>query len=259
MADINQGAMIRVLGFKTTYERLPIKGGPLDEDLDDKGFKIDAKGKRLMENVEVDWVLYAPSHSPINTVNEERVKHLMVTDEMMRAEETEKRKLMSMRWSQIEPAYDAWKAGHEVPVNGTPLAAWAGVTSEKAEVLRRVSIRTVEEVAALSEGQMEKIPLPAMRELRKQAGIFLEGKGAAEAAAREADRDRQIEVLMAQNADLNEKFSAAMDMLADKAEEGPTIAELRAELDGMGVRYHPNAGVETLKARLAEHKQSKAA
>jgi hypothetical protein len=83
MAENNQDPMIKVLGFKTTYERLPVRGDVLDEDLDPKGFRLDAKGKRIMENQEVDWVSYAPSHSPINTMNWERIKHIEITDEML--------------------------------------------------------------------------------------------------------------------------------------------------------------------------------
>lgn len=260
MSESNQILHVRVLGFKTTYERLPVKGGPLDDNLDEKGYKLDAKGKRVMENFEVDWVSYAPSHSPVNTVNEERVKHLVVTDAMLQGDVAEKTKLMALRWQQIEPAYRAWKAGHDIPINGTPLGAWAGVTSEKAEVLRRFSIRTVEEVRDLTEGQMDKIQLPGMRDLRKQAGIFLLGKGAADAAAREADRDNEIAALKAQLNETQERFSAAMDLLEEKTNpKEPTIDELRAELDELGISYHHKAGVSSLKALLAEAHKSEAA
>lgn len=249
----DESMLIRVLKFKTGYERLPVRGGPLDENLDERGFKLDAKGKRVMENTEVDWVLYAPSHSPVNTGTWERIRHLEVTDEMRRGEETEKLKLMTMKWSQIEPAYKAWKSGNELPVAGTPLAAWAGVTAEKAEVLRRYGIRTVEEVSRLSEGQMEKVALPGMREMRKQAAIFLEGRGAAEAAEREAERDAEIENLKRQLQETQQQFSAAMDLLSEKAEE-PTIEALRAELDALEIPYHHKAGIPTLKSLLAEAK-----
>lgn len=256
MSDSNQ-LRIRVLGFKTTYERLPVKGGPLDENLDERGYKLDGKGKRIMENVEVDWVLYAPSHSPVNTINEERVKHLTVTDAMLQGDVAEKTKLMALRWQQIEPAYKAWKAGHDLPMSGTSLAAWAGVTSEKAEVLRRYSIRTVEEVRDLTEGQMEKIPLPGMRDLRKQAGIFIAGKGASDAAARESDRDNEIAALKAQLSETQAQFSAAMDLLSEKTE--PSVDGLRAELTELGVTFHHKANAATLKALLAEAKQGRAA
>jgi hypothetical protein len=252
-------AKIRVLLFKTTYERHPVKGDPLNDTVDEKGFKLDPKGKRIMQNVEEDWVVYAPAHSPLNTVNEERIRHMRVTEEMLRGEQTEKLELMTMRWAQIEPAYEAWKTGHEVPVNGTPFSAWAGVTSEKAEVLRRHAIRTVEEIADLSEGQMEKIPLPGMRELRKQAKIFLEGRGAAEAAQAQADAEARIAALEAQLAENNERLSAAMDLLEEKTSPTDEIARLKAELDEKGIPYHPRHGADTLRKLLAGAPQTEAA
>lgn len=255
-------AKIRVLNFKTTYERLPIKGGPLDENLDEKGFKLDAKGKRIMEPREVDWVSYAPAHSPVNTVTEIRIKEVEVTDDMLQGEETEKLTLMRMRWSQIEPAYRAWKTGHEVPIDGTPLGAWAGVTAEKAEVLRRHAIRTVEEVRDLTEGQMEKIPLPGMRELRKQAGIFLQGMGAAEAALQRAESEARIAALEAQLAENNDRLSAAMDLLEQHTkpqEPADEVSRLKAELDAKGIPYHPRHGVDTLRKLLAGAETSEAA
>lgn len=47
--------MIKVIRFKTEYERLPVKGDPLNDTVDDRGFKLDAKGKRIMTMQEVDW------------------------------------------------------------------------------------------------------------------------------------------------------------------------------------------------------------
>lgn len=252
MAENNQDPMIKVLGFKTTYERLPVRGDVLDENVDERGFRLDAKNKRIMENQEVDWVSYAPAHSPVNTMNWERIKHIQITDEMLSGEVTEKIRLMAVRWHQIAPAYTAWKAGHEMPVSGTPLSAWAGVTAEKAEVLRRYAIRTVEEVAKLAEGQLEKIQLPGMRDLKKAAVLFLEGRGAAEAAEREAERDNEIAVLKAQLAETNERFAAAMDLLEQKTNPSGEVDQLRTELDRQGIKYHHKAGVETLRALLTE-------
>lgn len=260
MAEITQDPLIKVIGFKTTYERLPVRGGPLDDDLDAKGFKLDAKGKRIMENMEVDWVRYAPAHSPINTQNWERVKHLEVKESMLEGDITEKIRSMKVRWDQIEPAYRAWKAGHEAPINGTPLSAWPGINPDKAEALRRYGIVTVEEVSRLVESQLEKIQLPGMRDLRRSAALFLENRGAAESAARETERDNEIAELKAQLAENNDRLTAAMELLEQQTAPAPAddVDELRAELDRQGIKYHHKAGAPTLKALLAEHQQEAA-
>jgi hypothetical protein len=257
MADLNQAPAIKVLQFKTAYERLPVKGDPLDENVDERGFKLNAKGQRILENQEVDWVLYAPSHSPLNTGTWERVRNMRVTDDMLGGKTSQKLQYMTLIWSMVEPHYDAWKKGHEITVSGTPLGVWAGMTAEKAEVLRRFGIRTVEEVANLSETQMEKLPLPGVRAMRREAMSFLENCGASEAAAREADRDNTIAALEAKISDQNERMAAMMDMLEAKmAQQDGTddVSALRAELDRLGIEYHHKAGVKTLRALLDEAK-----
>lgn len=187
---------IRILGFKTTYEMLPVKGDPLDEDVDRRGNKIDAKGNPVKKLQEEHWVSYSPAHSPLNTVNTERVR-LMFPDPTRMGEDQdgEKLRFMTHRWAQIEPAYLAFKDGRDIPLNGTPLAAWSGISQEQAEVLRQHSLRTVEEVRDLTESQLERVRLPNMRDLRAQAKLFLENTNATEAAAREAEKDKIIEAM----------------------------------------------------------------
>lgn len=187
---------IRVLGFKTTFEMLPVKGDPLNDETDRHGYKLNAKGDRIKELQEEHWVSYSPAHSPLNTINTERVR-LMYPDPTRMGEDQdgEKLRFMSHRWAQIEPAFNAFKEGRDIPINGTPLAAWGGITQEQAEVLRQHSLRTVEEVRDLTESQLERVRLPNMRDLRQQAKLFLENSNAAASAAREAEKDKLIEAM----------------------------------------------------------------
>ncbi|MER8745873.1 hypothetical protein NKH54_22725 [Mesorhizobium sp. M1004] len=190
----NTEPMIRVMGFKTSYEKLPVIGDPVNESCDHKGYKLDKSGRRILELQAEDWVTYSPSHSPLNTKTTERVR-LMLPDptKMGEDQEGEKLKFMTARWMQIQPAYEAFKKGQDIPINGMALAAWSGVTVEQAEVLRQSGIRTVEEVRDLTDGQLEKVRLPSMREMRKQAKLFLENTDVAKAAEREAEKDAIIE------------------------------------------------------------------
>ncbi|WP_434723043.1 hypothetical protein [Mesorhizobium sp. RIZ17] len=193
--------LIRVIGFKTSYEKLPVKGDPVAEKCDVKGYRLDASNRRILELQPEDWVTYSPSHSPLNTRTTERVRHLLPDPSLMGEDQDgEKLRFMTARWSQIEPAYEAFKAGREIPLNGTALAAWSGVTPEQADVMRTAGIRTVEEVRDLPDGQLDRVRLPNMRDLRKQAGLFLANSDAAKAAEREAAKDRQIEELIERQA-----------------------------------------------------------
>lgn len=257
--DPNMPAPIKVLGFKTTYERLPVRGGPLDDDIDEKGFKLDEKGRRVLETQEVDWVHYAPHHAVQTASTWDRIRQINPNEMESTPKTKDKLAFMKMKWACIEPPYEAWKRGHEIAVNGTPLGMWAGITAEKAEVLRRCGINSVEEVANLHEGQMEKIQLPSMRTLRKEARAFLENRGASEAAARETAREETITTLEARIAEQNERIEAMMELLEKKTAPSSEEEQLKAELDAKGVKYHHKAGAEKLKALLAEADQGQAA
>lgn len=104
------------------------------------------------------------------------------------------------RWEAIEPAYNAWKAGQEAPTNGTPLAAWPGVSPEQAEVMRTLGLRTVEDVAGSTDTVISRVQLPGVRELQQNAKRFLAARdnvavasqmGALEAAMQ--IKDEQLE------------------------------------------------------------------
>lgn len=245
--------LVRVLKFHQTYERLPIKGDRLDDDVDERGFKINEKGKRVLENCEVDWVTYAPSHAPLTAATTERIRHLRPTQEMLEGEPSEKLKFMLARWAAIEPAYDAWKAGHELPVHGVPLGSWPGVTTPMADELKKYGIRTVEEVRDLTDSQLEKIRLPNMRDLRKMAHAFLDNMVATAMSEREVERDNEVADLKQQLISQQEQLAAAMQLLQERQQGQPNeIDDLRAKLDAKGVKYHHKAGVETLRALLIE-------
>lgn len=77
------------------------------------------------------------------------------------------------RWKIVKAAYDAWKTGNEVPVDGTPLGAWPALSQEQAQALKTMGIRTVEEVRDASEGIVLRFPFPQAREIQRQAGLFL--------------------------------------------------------------------------------------
>lgn len=247
--------MVKVIGFHTGYERLPVIGDPLKDEVDARGFKLDGKGKRVMSMQEVDWCTYVPSHSALNSQLTERIKHLRPSEDMVHGEQTEKSRFMSVRWSQIEKEYIAYKTGQEIPLHGTPLAAWSGVTREAGEVLKRLGIKTVEEIRDLVESQMDRIQLPNVREMRRSAAAFLANKETSDAAQREADRDAEITLLKAQIAEQNDRLAAAMELLEEKTQPddgGNELADLRAECDRRGVKYHPNAKADTLRARLTQ-------
>ena len=117
-----------------------------------------------------------------------------------------------MLWPALAPHYEAWKSNNEIPETGTPLAAWAGVTSEEAETLRTYAIRTVEDVAALQDSMIQRVPLPGMRAKRDMAQRFLASADSRKFETAMAEKDQEL-------ADLRAKLDNLADMMAEKLDE----------------------------------------
>ncbi len=111
------------------------------------------------------------------------------------------------RWSVIEPAYEAWKKGQELPENGTPLAVWSGVTAAQADHLRKMAIYTVEDVTNMDDASLSQCKWPQARQMPKLAADFLSG-------ADTASKDAKI-------AEMSERIAAMEEMLAEKANPAP--------------------------------------
>lgn len=185
---------IVVLGFKQTFERNPATG--------------------LMDKP-VDWVTYAPVHAVQSTQITERVdKMRLPEDGLIRDEEGRKTAFLRFRWDMIDKAYKAWKEGVEAPVDGTPLGAWPGINEAQVNAFRSVGIKSVEGVRDIPEVLINKVPLPSVREIVKQATLFLDAREASSAAAMQAERDSRINAL-------EEQLAAAMALLEEQAQDKP--------------------------------------
>jgi hypothetical protein len=180
---------IRVLGFKVEYIDDP-KGGD--------------------KQIARDWVEYAPISALLTTRIWDMVHKMRPPERIRGDDDGKKMDFMRYRWAMIEPAYTAWKSGQDIPLDGTPLGAWPGVTAEQVMAIQRLGIRTVEEVAGMSDSVITKLPIPNPRELVKQARAFLEATDRGAAAKRLADQDSKIEALQ-------EQLAAAMELLEEKA------------------------------------------
>ena len=74
----------------------------------------------------------------------------------------------------ILEAYEAWKLGHALPEHGIPLGAWPAVTAKVADQLRMAGVRSVEDVAELTEQAKSRLGhIGNLGDLIKQAKLFL--------------------------------------------------------------------------------------
>ena len=76
-------------------------------------------------------------------------------------------------WGFIKPAYDAWKNNQVLPETGTPLAAWNHLTPTQAEFLRTNGVRSVEEVALLTDVHIQQFKIHNLRSIIEAAKKFV--------------------------------------------------------------------------------------
>lgn len=105
-------------------------------------------------------------------------------------------------WPTIKPMYELWKSGEEEPVDGSPLVMCAFIHAAQIDDLRRLNIRTVEDLAKTTDADFERIGMGA-RLLRDKARAWLKDKeGSSAVAAELAVRDKTITEQQAQIDDL---------------------------------------------------------
>lgn len=157
----------------------------------------------------VDWVLLAPpGESRQSTQTWHRTSKLVPPESPTEVEARSDSYLaMKARWERIGPAYEAWKAGQEIPETGIPLGAWSGVSQEQAEILKSFAVRTIEDVAELGDGLLQRIPISDIRRLKVIAGEYLEARPMT---------DMQEELAAAK-----ERMAAMEEMLAEATKPKP--------------------------------------
>jgi hypothetical protein len=112
-------------------------------------------------------------------------------------------------------AYKAWKAGQEVPLEGTPIKGWAVIAPSQAEAIIRAGIRTVEDVATMNAEAMQRIGMGA---------VMLKHKAAAWVA--QAQDKGPLTIQMANLQVENERLKATLDTLTEH------VKALQAERPG---------------------------
>lgn len=164
------------------------------------------------ENVPDYWVKYVNRGMPQSAATEDRLR-FMDPDNMVLAPGADggsKRAFLEHRWAQIKPAFDAWLAGQQMPEYGIPLGAWPALNEEQVKVFHSVNIRSVEDVRDMTDSMIQRVKLPNVRDLKKLAGLYIEGLGSAKLAEENAKRDAEI-------AGLKEQLAAAMALLEEQA------------------------------------------
>lgn len=110
--------------------------------------------------------------------------------------------------------YASFKSGHAQKLHGTPLEQWPGLSAGQIATFNACNIRTVQDIAELSDSQLQSIGMGA-REIQARAKAWLEqASGAAVAerlAAENLEKDEELAELRRQMAELQAAVAANED------------------------------------------------
>ena len=80
---------------------------------------------------------------------------------------------MPKEWAdRYRKMYEAWKAGQEMPLEGTPIKDWGVLSPTQREILLRANVLTVEDLAAINDEGMRRFGMGA-GELKSKASAWL--------------------------------------------------------------------------------------
>jgi hypothetical protein len=152
--------------------------------------------REFREMVDVDWVEYAPLDDQQSTKLETIVSMLKPSAKAINPTSLSHQRVHS-RWRLISRAYDEWKNGCEISLDGTPIDQWDGADSVTLAVIRdRGLMRTVEEFAHAPDATIRRIALDGMAPLQARAKEWVGKK-----AVRDAEKGmlRQAREIAAQH------------------------------------------------------------
>lgn len=111
---------------------------------------------------------------------------------------------------QYERAYAAWKAGQEVPLNGTPIKGWSAVSAAQQSNIIGANILTVEDLAGITDEGIRRIGMGAM-ELKDKAIRFLANQSKAV-----SDGQAKIVILEGEKQALKDEINHLNGKIADQ-------------------------------------------
>lgn len=162
--------------------------------------------------VGTDWVEYGPPGARERTSITSRISTISRVMPLEKDASNPAIIMANDRWAYIKPLYEAWKSGQDLPETGTPLAAWNGLTTEQADALRMRGVKTVEEIAEMTDAIRTRVGLPGMVRMQEAAKLFIQSKDTVKVASALEQKDKEI-------ADLKLQMEEMMSMLSEVREE----------------------------------------
>jgi hypothetical protein len=115
---------------------------------------------------EVDYALVTPPYS--KDVNKFKINTWFDI-----IEQDARNERMPKEWvGRFKKMYEMWKQGQELPVEGTPIKGWGIISPAQQEMLIRLNIRTVEDLAAANDEGLRRIGMGSY-DLKNKANGWL--------------------------------------------------------------------------------------
>lgn len=173
-------------------------------------YEDDPKNKGTMR--ERDMVEYGPIGQGARTRVCERIDILSKAQQIAGANPAVQ--AAKALWAHIGPRYEAWKGNQELPETGTPLAAWNHLTPSQAEFLRTNGVRTVEEVAMLTDTHIHQFKIHNLRSIIEAAKKFVASADTVKFAG-------SMEALTVENETLKNRLDEMAEMIAKMQSPDP--------------------------------------
>jgi len=115
---------------------------------------------------DVDFVLVTPAYS--KDCYEQKVELWFES-----VDRNVKNGRMPREWADHwRKAYQAWKQGQEIPVNGTPIKGWSVLSPSQEKMLLSLNVRTIEDLAAANDEGLRRMGMGGV-DLRNKAIAWL--------------------------------------------------------------------------------------
>jgi hypothetical protein len=163
-----------------------------------------------------DWVEYSSIGGAQKTIVREWVEILSAVAPLTgRGADNPAVQIAHMRWNAIKPRYEAWKTGQEAPPDGTPLAAWNGVSRQLGEKLKMHGVRSVEEVARLTDTHIQTLGIMGLRDIIEGAKRFVLAQDKSVVTNALAEKDAQIAELRTKMDDQAAQMAELIEMVKE--------------------------------------------
>ena len=216
-----------------TYDPNIMKPAPIYAVKFEKRFRYDDDGKPIKED---HWCTWAKKGVSIPTETVDRIDRLKQDPPV---------------WMAIEGAYEAWVKGVTFETDGIPLDVWPGLEPHQVEVLRGHKILSVEDLASMNDGDIQRIGFPGLRQRRDNARKYLENK----------DSQDQISKLEAKIKELEARANGApiaADASVTPVEDETSLNKLRQRAHDLGIEIDGRWGEQRLKNEILQAEMARA-